>query len=206
MLGSDGSNYQFLLKGHEDLRQDERVMQLFGLINVCLDNDRATGSKGLGIVRYSVMPLSNNSGVIGWVENCDTLNQLVKQYRESKDMRLGIEVKLLQTKSLNHDKLPLLNKVEIFRQVLEETTGTALYPAPTAATAATTLAQNNTHTYAPIPTPASTATHAPTSAPRIALFIDLHYSSFKSQFKISNYLLSSNVIFLKVKIWRKCFG
>lgn len=123
MLGSDGTNYQFLLKGHEDLRQDERVMQLFGLINVCLDNDRATGSKGLGIVRYSVMPLSNNSGVIGWVENCDTLNQLVKQYRESKDMRLGIEVKLLQTKSLNHDKLPLLNKVEIFKQVFEETTG-----------------------------------------------------------------------------------
>ena len=128
MLGSDGSYYQFLLKGHEDLRQDERVMQLFGLINVCLDNDRATGQKGLGIVRYSVMPLSNNSGVIGWVENCDTLNQLVKQYRESKDMRLGIEVKLLQTKSINHDKLPLLNKVEIFKQVLEETTGVSICP------------------------------------------------------------------------------
>lgn len=24
MLGSDGNQYQFLLKGHEDLRQDER--------------------------------------------------------------------------------------------------------------------------------------------------------------------------------------
>ena len=30
MTGSDGRNYGFLLKGHEDLRQDERVMQLFG--------------------------------------------------------------------------------------------------------------------------------------------------------------------------------
>jgi FKBP12-rapamycin complex-associated protein len=123
MLGSDGNKYQFLLKGHEDLRQDERVMQLFGLINVCLDNDRTTGKKGLDIQRYSVLPLSNNSGVIGWVENCDTLNQLVKQYRESKDMKLGIEVKLLQNKSLNYDKLPLLGKVEVFRQVMEETTG-----------------------------------------------------------------------------------
>ena len=27
--GSDGVDYDFLLKGHEDLRQDERVMQLF---------------------------------------------------------------------------------------------------------------------------------------------------------------------------------
>ena len=34
-----------------------------------------------------------------------------------------IEVKLLQAKSLNYDKLPLVNKVELFRQVLEETTG-----------------------------------------------------------------------------------
>ncbi|CAI9770001.1 unnamed protein product [Fraxinus pennsylvanica] len=29
ILGSDGKEYTFLLKGHEDLRQDERVMQVF---------------------------------------------------------------------------------------------------------------------------------------------------------------------------------
>jgi serine/threonine-protein kinase mTOR len=84
LYGSDGKRYQFFLKGHEDLRQDERVMQLFGLINVCLNNDRITNQHGLNIVRYSVLPLSNNSGLIGWVENRDTLNQLIKQYRESK--------------------------------------------------------------------------------------------------------------------------
>lgn len=123
IFGSDGRRYQFLLKGHEDLRQDERVMQLFGLINVCLEQDPITSDRGLNIVRYSVLPLSNNSGLIGWVENCDTINSLVKTYRESKDIRLLIEVKLLQAKSLNYDKLPLLQKVEIFRQVLYETTG-----------------------------------------------------------------------------------
>lgn len=63
MTGSNGVVYQFLLKGHEDLRQDERVMQLFGLINVCLENDRNTSNKGLHIVTYSVLPLSNNSGL-----------------------------------------------------------------------------------------------------------------------------------------------
>lgn len=30
--GSDGEDYAFLLKGHEDLRQDERVMQVIALI------------------------------------------------------------------------------------------------------------------------------------------------------------------------------
>lgn len=98
-------------------------MQLFGLINVCLDNDRSTQNRGLSIVRYSVLPLSNNSGVIGWVENCDTLNSLVKQYRELKNVRLDIENKLLRTKCPHYLKLPLINKVEAFTQVLEETSG-----------------------------------------------------------------------------------
>ena len=33
LLGSDGKVYKFLLKGKEDLRLDERVMQLFDLMN-----------------------------------------------------------------------------------------------------------------------------------------------------------------------------
>lgn len=39
----------FLLKGHEDLRQDERVMQLFGLVNTLLLNDRKTFRHNLTI-------------------------------------------------------------------------------------------------------------------------------------------------------------
>lgn len=67
-------------------------------------------------------------GVIGWVENCDTINQLVKQYREAKDIYLLMEVKMLRTKAGGHgeksfEKLPLMNKVELFKQVMEETTG-----------------------------------------------------------------------------------
>ena len=126
MVGSDGANYHFLLKGNEDLRQDERVMQLFGLINACLENDRSTSSRNLGIVRYSVLPLSNNSGVIGWVENCDTLNQLVKQYRHSKDLKVNIEAKLRQSKAPDYDRLTLLQKVDVFKQVQDETTGSDL--------------------------------------------------------------------------------
>lgn len=45
--GSDGKEYQFLLKGHEDLRQDERVMQLFGLVNSLLRNNPDTLHRNL---------------------------------------------------------------------------------------------------------------------------------------------------------------
>lgn len=43
----------FLLKGHEDLRQDERVMQLFGLVNTLLDNDPETFKRHLRFVKES---------------------------------------------------------------------------------------------------------------------------------------------------------
>ena len=33
IYGSNEKEYHFLLKGHEDLRLDERVMQLFNLVN-----------------------------------------------------------------------------------------------------------------------------------------------------------------------------
>jgi FKBP12-rapamycin complex-associated protein len=52
----------YVLQGHEDLRQDERVMQLFGLVNNMLANDRITAERDLSIARYAVIPLSPNSG------------------------------------------------------------------------------------------------------------------------------------------------
>jgi len=45
--GSNGHEYQFLLKGHEDLRQDERVMQLFGLVNSLLLSNPETLRRNL---------------------------------------------------------------------------------------------------------------------------------------------------------------
>ncbi len=58
VYGSDGREYLLLLKGHEDIRQDERVMQLFGLVNTLLHIDQQTSKKDLSIRRYPVIPLS----------------------------------------------------------------------------------------------------------------------------------------------------
>ena len=62
LRGGDGKDYVFLLKGHEDLRQDERVMQLFGLVNALLVRDRRTNNHDLNIQRYTITPLSHNAG------------------------------------------------------------------------------------------------------------------------------------------------
>ena len=37
-------------------------MQLFGLVNAMLSNDRSTAERDLSIARYAVIPLSPNSG------------------------------------------------------------------------------------------------------------------------------------------------
>src|SRR5689334_23488839 len=58
IMGSDGFEYGFLLKGHEDLRQDERVMQLFGLINTLLAKDPETRRRDLALRVSHNLPLS----------------------------------------------------------------------------------------------------------------------------------------------------
>jgi len=49
VIGVDGQKYTFLLKGHEDLRQDKRIMQLIGLVNTFLANNRDTSTQDLKI-------------------------------------------------------------------------------------------------------------------------------------------------------------
>jgi FKBP12-rapamycin complex-associated protein len=138
IFGSDGQEYPFLLKGHEDLRQDERVMQLFGLVNALLGQDKATARQGLAIRRYSVMPLSNNSGVIGWVPGCDTLQQLIRDYRESRDIPIDLEKRMIwaitvpsddgreRPTRLDFDKLGPIQKAEVFGDALAKTQGVDL--------------------------------------------------------------------------------
>ncbi|KAG1342788.1 serine/threonine-protein kinase TOR [Cocos nucifera] len=124
--GSDGEDYAFLLKGHEDLRQDERVMQLFGLVNTLLENARETGEKDLSIQRYAVIPLSPNSGLIGWVAYCDTLHQLIREYRDARKIFLNQEHRHMLAFAPDYEHLPLIAKVEVFEHALQQTEGNDL--------------------------------------------------------------------------------
>eukprot|EP00190_Bangiopsis_sp_CCMP1999_P004479 CAMPEP_0198732994 /NCGR_PEP_ID=MMETSP1475-20131203/41709_1 /TAXON_ID= ORGANISM="Unidentified sp., Strain CCMP1999" /NCGR_SAMPLE_ID=MMETSP1475 /ASSEMBLY_ACC=CAM_ASM_001111 /LENGTH=975 /DNA_ID=CAMNT_0044496211 /DNA_START=30 /DNA_END=2954 /DNA_ORIENTATION=+ len=123
MYGSDGKEHAFLLKGHEDLRQDERVMQLLGLVNELLAQSKDVASRDLAIKRYAVVPLSPNSGLIGWVANCDTLHSLVRDFREQRKILLNVEHRLILQMAPDYDNLPRLNKVEVFEYALANTTG-----------------------------------------------------------------------------------
>ncbi|PSK55906.1 hypothetical protein B9Z65_4784 [Elsinoe australis] len=127
LRGSDGVTYTYLLKGHEDIRQDERVMQLFGLVNTLLANDPESLKRHLNIQRYAAIPLSTQSGLLSWVPNSDTLHVLIREYRESRKILLNIEHRIMLQMAPDYDNLTLMQKVEVFGYALDNTTGQDLY-------------------------------------------------------------------------------
>jgi len=127
LTGSDGNKYFYVLKGHEDIRQDERVMQLFGLVNTLLAHDPESLKRHLNIQRYAAIPLSTQSGLLGWVPNSDTLHVLIREYRESRKILLNIEHRIMLQMAPDYDNLTLMQKVEVFGYALDNTTGQDLY-------------------------------------------------------------------------------
>ena len=127
MKGSDGVAYTHILKGHEDIRQDERVMQLFGLVNTLLNNDSESFRRHLSIQGFPAIPLSQNSGLLGWVPNSDTLHNLIKDYRENRRILLNIEHRIMLQMAPDFDNLTLMQKVEVFSYAMDNTTGKDLY-------------------------------------------------------------------------------
>ena len=131
ILGDDGEIYTYLLKGNEDLRQDERVMQLFGLVNSFLTNDRNTRRKNLSIKRYAVIPLSHEVGLVQWVHRCDTLLNLIKEYREERAINVELENLLMCSEASEgrvpdpaaYESLTIMQKVDIFQNVMLKTRG-----------------------------------------------------------------------------------
>uniref|UniRef100_A0A2K5DLE5 DNA-dependent protein kinase catalytic subunit n=1 Tax=Aotus nancymaae TaxID=37293 RepID=A0A2K5DLE5_AOTNA len=75
--GHDETEHPFLVKGGEDLRQDQRVEQLFQVMNGILAGDSACSQRALQLRTYSVVPLTSRLGLIEWLENTVTLKDLL---------------------------------------------------------------------------------------------------------------------------------
>ena len=76
ITGSDGKLYKFLLKGHEDLRVDQRMMQYFELMNSIAPTSIPQ------IIITGVTPLAPNCGLIQWVPQCDLMKGLIIEFRK----------------------------------------------------------------------------------------------------------------------------
>lgn len=54
IIGNDAKERHYLVKFGEDLRQDQRIQQLFGVMNQILATDPDTARRGLSVDTYSV--------------------------------------------------------------------------------------------------------------------------------------------------------
>ncbi|KAM6971354.1 DNA-dependent protein kinase catalytic subunit isoform 1-T1 [Tautogolabrus adspersus] len=75
--GDDERDHPFLVKGGEDLRQDQRIEQLFSVMNILLSHDAACTHRGLTLRTYQVIPISTRIGLIEWMENTCTLKEFL---------------------------------------------------------------------------------------------------------------------------------
>ncbi|XP_016054399.1 PREDICTED: DNA-dependent protein kinase catalytic subunit [Miniopterus natalensis] len=75
--GHDERDYPFLVKGGEDLRQDQRIQQVFGVMNGVLSRDAACSQRHMQLRTYRVIPMTSRLGLIEWIENTFTLKDLL---------------------------------------------------------------------------------------------------------------------------------
>lgn len=71
-------------------------MQFFTMVNRLLAVNPETCKQELFVRTYSVTPLSDNCGVVGWVDRHDTLHSLIRMNRESKHADISAEYTLIK--------------------------------------------------------------------------------------------------------------
>jgi FKBP12-rapamycin complex-associated protein len=124
IIGDDGVHYKHLLKGQEDMRLDERVMQLLGLVNTLLEGNLRTANRNMQATTYAVTPLSDNVGLVGWVDNCDTLHDVIRRYRAALDIPTTREWRLIESQCGERpERLALMQKLEMLEYALDNTDG-----------------------------------------------------------------------------------
>ncbi|XP_031163630.2 DNA-dependent protein kinase catalytic subunit [Sander lucioperca] len=88
--GDDERDHPFLVKGGEDLRQDQRIEQLFAVMNILLSHDAACTHRGMQLRTYQVIPITTRIGLIEWMENTCTLKEfLYSTMTEEEKQRAG---------------------------------------------------------------------------------------------------------------------
>lgn len=136
--GDDERDHPVLVKSGEDLRQDQRIQQLFSVMNILLSNDAACAQRGLRLRTYQVVPLtsrwgrgqwewaglqprctltkpalSNRIGLIEWMENTCTLKEFLGTSMTAEEQRTVagyVHVWLVQGN--NYEKWSLLTSSE----------------------------------------------------------------------------------------------
>lgn len=91
--------------------------QALRLINHLMERNVDARRKELSIAVYSIVPLSPCAGLIGWVQNTETLLSLIKAFRQRDGIPVNHEQVVLKSLYHKYEALTLLQKVRHPRQL-----------------------------------------------------------------------------------------
>ncbi|CAG8447289.1 28742_t:CDS:10 [Dentiscutata erythropus] len=78
IIGTDGKEYPFLVKGGEDLRLDQRVQQLFTVMNELMRKDYFCSQRKIELITYKVVPITGSLGIIEWINDTRPLRSFIE--------------------------------------------------------------------------------------------------------------------------------
>ncbi|KAI9251048.1 hypothetical protein BY458DRAFT_559563 [Sporodiniella umbellata] len=84
IYGTDEREYLFLVKGGEDLRLDQRIEQIFTVMNNMISKNTFCLSQNICIATYNVIPMATNLGLIEWVDNTKPLRACIEEELDNK--------------------------------------------------------------------------------------------------------------------------
>ncbi|CAD5112585.1 DgyrCDS1798 [Dimorphilus gyrociliatus] len=86
--GTDAKEHKLLVKSGEDLRLDQRVIQIFRLMNEIMREDCQCSQRDLQLRTYNVIPLTTRVGLIEWMENTIPVKDFLVSALGKDDKRL----------------------------------------------------------------------------------------------------------------------
>ncbi|GMT28251.1 hypothetical protein PFISCL1PPCAC_19548, partial [Pristionchus fissidentatus] len=121
MRGSDGKDRPFLFKAHEDLRLDERVMQLLQMSNLMM---KKIGKRDWPLYTartYAVTPLGPLIGLIQWVNGAVPLYTFYRKWQMRENAKVvagkkasdGVSLKPLELFEKKMKDLLMANKLDV---------------------------------------------------------------------------------------------
>jgi len=106
-IGSDGKSYPFLAKPKDDLRKDNRMMEVAGVLNALFSEDPDARERDLYLRRFAVVPISEDSGLVEWVVDTKPVRSLISEVIVDDPRRLkamNMEIKKAYDQSVADQK------------------------------------------------------------------------------------------------------
>ncbi|KAM3580927.1 hypothetical protein VKS41_006986 [Umbelopsis sp. WA50703] len=91
IYGTDEKEYLFLVKGGEDLRLDQRIQQLFSVMNGIIHKNEFCSRQGIHLTTYKVIPMTSSIGVIEWLDNTKPIRACLEETPVRKNQMVRLQ-------------------------------------------------------------------------------------------------------------------